>query len=115
MEIKVNILYKYNLSDKTIEEFRNKVLENIQDNFEEIDDNKKITIEDISIEIIKEFLQRELPEYISESKRDDCVSYSGIYCDGYFNNISFNYYEEDVRELVYEISEQIYNSFKEEK
>lgn len=115
MEIKVNISYMYNLSEKTIEYFRNKVLENIQDNFEEIDDDKEITIEDISIETIKDFLRRELPEYISESKRDDCVSYSGIHCDGYFNTISFDYYGEDVRELVSKISTQIYNNFKEEK
>lgn len=115
MLIKVNVPYEYILNDEEIEIFRNKVLENIQNYFEEIDENNKITINDISFEVIKNYLKETLPEYIKESKSDYNSGYSGIVCDGYFNTISFNYYEDDVRELISEISEQIYNSFKEEQ
>lgn len=115
MKIDVLVKYEYNIAEEEIERMRNKVLENIQNDFEDEDDINKITINDISIDIIKEYLSSELPEYIKESKNGYDSGYSGVVCDDYFNTVTFNYYEEDINELISNLSEKIYNNFKEEK
>ena len=115
MKIDVLVKYEYNIAEEEIERMKSKILENIQNDFEDEDDINKITINDISIDIIKEYLSSELPEYIKESKNGYDSGYSGVVCDDYFNTITLNYYEEDVNELISNLSEKIYNNFKEEK
>ena len=98
----ITITLEYRLEDREIDEFRNKVLEYIQDELEE----ETITIDDIPTEKIKEYLRSELPNIIEEIKQGYCDS-SGVKLDDYFNTISLDYYDEDIRDMIQECANKI--------
>ena len=104
MKVTTTITLNYNISDSEIEEFRSRVLRRIQ---EELDENSKLTLDDISKEATEKFLSEALPDIIAEDVTGNNGCYSGVVVDTYFNSISFDYCEEDVSELVYEMAEKI--------
>lgn len=107
MIIKTTVTLEYRLDDSKIEEFRNKVLEYIQDELEEDGEEVDITLDDIPIKKVKEYLNRELPNVIAEMK-DSSYGGWGIELDTYFNSISFNFYDGDViRDMVQECADEI--------
>lgn len=101
MIITTTITLKYRLEDREVEEFKNKVLEYIQDEFEE----ENITINDITIEKIKEYLSRELPDVIAEMRDSSCGGW-GIELDN-FNTISFDFYGDVIRDMIQECANEI--------
>ncbi len=105
MEIKTTVTLEYRLDDSEVEQFRNKVLECIQDDLEEI----KITLDDIPMESVKEYLNRELPNIIEEMKHGYCYG-GGVELDDYFGTINFDYYGEDIRDMIRECAKEIYES-----
>ena len=101
MKIKTTVTFEYRLEDTEIATFKEKVLEYIKEE-SELD----ITLDDISDELIKDYLKDSLPVIIEEIHLGYCRT-EGVEIDDYFNTISFYYEGEDARELVREIATQI--------
>lgn len=108
MKIKTTVTFEYRLEDKEIATFKEKVLEYIKEE-SELD----ITLDDISDELIKDYLKGSLPAIIEEIHLGYCRT-EGVEIDDYFNTISFYYDGEDARELVREIANQIIVDMEEE-
>lgn len=106
MLIKTTMVLEYILYDEQIERFRKKVLEYIQDDFEEEGGDNNIALDDIPIDKIKEYLNRELPEVITEMK-DSSYGGWGIELDTYFNTINFDFYGDVIRDMVQECAYEI--------
>ena len=101
MKIKTTVTFEYRLEDTEIATFKEKVLEYIKEE-SELD----ITLDDISDELITDYLKDSLPVIIDEIHLGYCRT-EGVEIDDYFNTISFYYEGEDARELVREIATQI--------
>lgn len=101
MLIKTTVVYEYTIRDEEVKKFRQKVFEHIQMELE----NDDITIDVVSTEVVESYLRATVPVIIE----DNIYGYgrSGVEFDNYFNTISFDYDEEDVHEMVYEIAEEI--------
>ena len=110
MEIKTTVTFTYRLNDSEVEEFRKKVLEYIK---EELDYESTITLDDIPISEVEEFLDNELTTAIEETKQGYGGYGWGIVFDDYFGTISLDYCEEGVSEMVQEFAEQIYKNKEE--
>ena len=108
MKIKATIQLEYSINDSEIARFKERVLECIQ---EEIDEECQMSLDDISNEIIEEFLNDSVPDIIEDSYKG--YGRSGIEFDNYFNTISFDYCSEDISDLVHEIAQQIYDNREE--
>jgi transposase-like protein len=106
MKIEATIKLEYSIDDREVAEFKSKVLEYIQ---EEIDEECNIALDDISNEDVEEFLSSAISEIIEESYKGYSGN-TGIVTDDYFNTISFDYYGEDIRDLVREMAHQIYDN-----
>lgn len=104
MKVKTVITVNHTISDNEIEEFRSRVLQCIQ---EELDEDSKLTLDDISKEATEEFLSNALPDVIAEDITGNNDCYSGVVIDAYFESISFDYYGETAGELVREMANQI--------
>ena len=101
MKIKATVTFEYTLADSTIAEFKSHVLEYIQ---ESLDEDNGLSLDDISDESVQEFLNKALPDAIGNMYRG-YSSNSGILCDDYFGTVSFDYYGEDVSDLVKDMAD----------
>ena len=106
MKIEATIKLEYSINDSEVVGFKSKVIQYIQ---EEIDEEYNITLDDISNEDVEEFLCNAISEIIEESYKGYSGN-TGIVTDDYFNTISFDYYGEDIRDLVQEMAHQIYDN-----
>lgn len=100
MKIKSTVVFEYQIGDKQIKKFKEKVLERI---LEETESNT--TLDEISDEQTKHYLENALPELIKGYHLGYCDN--SIILDDYFNTIEIDYYGEDARNLVYEMADQI--------
>ena len=103
MKIKSTITFTYSIDDSEITKFKSKVFEYIK---EEMGEETKMTLDDISNETVEEFLSDTLPDILDEIHRGYCYD-EGIECDDYFNTIRFDYHGGDVKELVREMAYRI--------
>ena len=106
MIIKTTVTFEYRLDDDQVEQFRDKVLECIQDELEELGEKTTVTLDDVPTESVKEYLNRELPNIIDEIKQGYCYG-GGVEFDDYFGTISLDYYGDDVRCMIRECAEEI--------
>lgn len=105
MECITNVTFNYSIDDQEINKFKSKVVEFIEEETGESD----IVAEDIPNKIVYKFLRETLGTYIDEIKKGGVYN-NGILLDDYFNTISFDYYGENVRELIKQLSNQIYGN-----
>lgn len=110
MEIKTTVTFNHSIDQEEIAKFKAKVFEYVQ---EEIDEECNITINDISDEIVVDFLDDALPVAIEEHFKGYADN-SGVMLDDYFNSIWFDYYGETVRNWVQELGDQIVADLGEE-
>lgn len=100
MKIKSTVVFEYQIEDKQIKKFKEKVLERVLEETE-----LDITPDEISDEQTKHYLENALPELIKGYRLGYCDN--SIIFDDYFNTIEIDYYGEDARNLVYEMADQI--------
>ena len=105
MKIEATIQFEYSINDSEVAGFKAKVLQHIIDH---IDAGCQITLDDISINEIEEFLSEKLPDIIEEIHKGYRVN-GGIEADDYLGTICFDYYGEDARDLVAEMAQLIYD------
>ena len=92
----------YTISDDEIKSFKDAMLEYLEEEMMEsgeLGEDEKIpyTVDDIPDKIVKDVLAKA----VQDSFDDDYYG-CGIQFDSYFDTISLNVYEEDVRDCVYE-------------
>lgn len=109
MKIKSTVVFEYQIEDKQIKKFKEKVLERVLEETE-----LDITLDEISDEQTIKYLQNALPDLV----RDYHLGFGdsdSIAIDDYFNTISIDYYGEDARNLVYEMADQIITQLEDEE
>lgn len=93
----------YTLTDESIKAFKTAMLEYLEDEMRDVEELKEdeifsYTIDDISDDIIREPLAD-----VIQSAFEDYECYSGgVYFDDYFNSVSLECSEDDVKDAVYE-------------
>lgn len=110
MKVKATITVEYSITDKEINGFKTRVLEYIQEN---IDEDYTKTLNDISNEVVEEFLSDAVANLITDFYAGYGGS-TGLIYDDYFGTISFDYCGEDVSDLVQEMAQQIYDMREDE-
>lgn len=108
MKVEATVKFEYSISNEEVAKFKSRVRDYIQ---EEIDWDCDVPLDDIPDSEIEEFLKETIPNLIEESHRGYCGS--GVEVDDYFNTIYFDYYGEDVRDMVRDMAHQIYDGIKE--
>ena len=99
MKIQTTIIFEYKLADDEVEEFRQRVLERLEE-------ENMLTPKEIPIEEIEDYLSNKLPDVIAEAKQGYG---SGIMFDVFFGTISFDYCDECVSDMVYECAQKYEN------
>ena len=99
MKIQTTVIFEYKLADDEVEQFRQRVLERLEE-------ENIITLNDIPIAEIEEYLSNKLPDAIEETKQ----GYDrGIVFDDYFGTISLDYCAEGVSDMVHECAQKYEN------
>ena len=103
MKFNVKRTHTYALYDDSIKEFKERMLRYLENEMEEdgeLNEGEKFpyTIADISDDIVYEALA----DTVQIVFADGDFGYSGIQFDDYFDTISLDFDEDDVRECVYE-------------
>ena len=109
MKIKAEVTYECEITDEEVEKFRQWVLERIQMELE----NDYISIDVVSKKVIESYL-RSTVTVILEDIHGGYSSHNGVMLDAYFNTISFDYDDGEVRDMVWEIADEIIAEIEDE-
>ena len=109
MKVEATVKFTYTINDDEVAKFKSRVIDYIQ---EETDWDCDITLNEISDNDVEAFLSGAILDAIEEKSFGNNYG-SGIIIDDYFQSIWFDYYEEDVRDMVSDMAHQIYASIKE--
>ena len=99
MKIKFTKSYSYRITDETLKQLKEKILERYEENFEEYESNVRIfSIDEISDEVVKECILA----YIDET--DDFQDYDCAFVfDDYFETMSINFHGDDLPHFIDDI------------